>query len=186
MKELSLPASRKDTGWLRAGDLVFLTGEVVTARDQAHLRLAELLRKGKDPPLNLKDGALYHCGPLAKREGREWRILSAGPTTSSRMDSLLPLLLPWLGVRVVIGKGGVGRETAEVMKEQGCVYLAFPGGCGALAARAVEEVRGVYWLELGIPEAMWVLRVRGLGPMVVAIDSRGRNLYEEVRRGMVI
>lgn len=182
MKELSLPAARKDVGWLRAGDLVFLTGEVVTARDQAHLRMEELLRKGERPPVDLRDGALYHCGPIARREGKGWRILSAGPTTSARMDPLLPGLLPRLGVRAVIGKGGVGRETVEVMKRMGCVYLAFPGGCGALAARAVEEVRGVHWLELGMPEAMWVLEVRGFGPLVVAVDPRGRNLYEEVGR----
>ncbi len=184
VKELSLPARRKDVGWLRAGDLLFLTGEVVTARDRAHLRMADLLSRGKELPVDLRDGALYHCGPAVRREGKEWRVLSAGPTTSSRVDPLLPRLLPRLGVRAVIGKGGVGEETKRVMKRMGCVYLAFPGGCGALAARAVKEVRGVHWLDLGQPEAMWVLEVRGLGPLVVAVDPSGRDLYEEVRRRM--
>lgn len=184
VKELSLPARRKDVGWLKAGDLLFLTGEVVTARDQAHLRMLDLLSRGKELPVDLTDGALYHCGPVVKREGKGWRVLSAGPTTSARVDPLLPRLLPRLGVRAVIGKGGVGEETRKVMKEKGCVYLAFPGGCGALAARAVEEVKEVHWLDLGLPEAMWVLEVRGFGPLVVAVDSRGRDLYEEVRRRM--
>lgn len=181
MRRLSLPLRAGEVGKLRAGDLLYLTGRVVTARDRAHRRMAELLSKGREPPVDLRDGALYHCGPLVRREGEEWRVLSAGPTTSARMDPFLPSLLPRTGVRMVIGKGGVGEETKRVMKE-GCVYLAFPGGCGALAAKAVERVEEVHWLELGPPEAMWVLRMRDFGPLLVAIDAIGRDLYGEVRR----
>jgi tartrate/fumarate subfamily iron-sulfur-dependent hydro-lyase beta chain len=184
VRRLSLPLG-KEAGMLRAGDLVFLTGEVVTARDRAHLRMLELLSRGEELPVDLRGGVLYHCGPLVRREGKRWRVLSAGPTTSLRMDPLLPSLLPRLGVRAVVGKGGVGEKTKGVMRRMGCVYLAFPGGCGALAAKAVEEVRGVHWLDLGPPEAMWVLGVRGFGPLLVAVDSRGGDLYERARRGRV-
>ncbi|MEM0475489.1 MAG: FumA C-terminus/TtdB family hydratase beta subunit [Candidatus Norongarragalinales archaeon] len=154
---------------LRAGDVVFLDGVVFTARDQATRRL--LVKPDAIP----KNSVVYHCGPLAKKLGGKWILASAGPTTSSRMNALLPSLVRKCGVRALIGKGGVDVETIKAMKEC-CVYLAAVGGAGALYARQLK-VLGVRWLELGEPEALWMLEARGFGPLIVAIDSRGVSLY---------
>ncbi len=180
---LELPVSREEVERLRVGDVVYITGVVVTARDQTHRRLIRLLESGEKPPIDLEGLAVYHCGPVVRREGDEWRVVAAGPTTSYRMGMLVPRLVELSGARLVIGKGGLPDEAADALSRVGGVYLAYPGGAGALAASRVRRVLGVYWLEeLGVPEAMWVFEVQDFGPLTVAIDARGGNLYREVRR----
>jgi len=178
---LRTPLSEGDVRRLRAGDTLYLTGTMVTARDAAHRRALEFIRAGRRLPVDLEGLAIFHCGPLVRREEGGWRVLAAGPTTSARMEPFTAELIGALGVRVVIGKGGMGAGTTEAMRRFGAVYGTFTGGAAVLAAGAVRAVRGVEWLDLGAPEALWVLEVERFGPLVVAIDSHGRNLHLEVR-----
>jgi len=174
VKTLTPPLSEREVKRLRASEVVRITGRLYTARDRAYARAIGLLRQGKRLPVDLRGGVVYHCGPLAK--GR--KIISAGPTTSARLDHLQAEFVERTGVRALVGKGGVREEVAEELAGLGCVYLAFPGGTGVLAARAITGVERVFWRDLGEGEALWVLRVRDFGPLVVAIDAKGKNLYK--------
>ncbi len=179
---LKLPASEEDVRKLRAGDIVYLTGLLFTARDEAHLRALEYRHEGKELPVKFTDGALYHCGPIMKKEGERWKMVAAGPTTSSRMNSLEPQFLEKIGARLIIGKGGMNKGVGEAMKKFGAAYLAFTGGAAVLAARRVREVKSVFWLDLGMPEAVWVLDAEEFGPLTVGMDASGGSLFEEVAR----
>lgn len=173
LTRLSPPLSENDVRKLRAGDLVSITGKIVTARDKTYARAIS----GAKLPVDLQGGIVYHCGPLAKRTHSGWKIVSAGPTTSARMDRMQVEFIESTGVRALMGKGGMGEKVTGQLVRLGCVYLAFPGGAGALAAKSIEKIEGVFWEDLGVPEALWVLRVRDFGPLVVAIDTKGNNLY---------
>ncbi|MCK9564731.1 MAG: fumarate hydratase C-terminal domain-containing protein [Methanothrix sp.] len=164
---LQTPLSGEDVEKLVAGDVVFLSGPLFTARDKAH---ALIRRTGC--PVSLQGAALYHCGPLIKDD----RVLSAGPTTSSRMARYTDDILR-LGVKAIIGKGGLPGEPFRGK----AVYLAYPGGCGAAAAQQLK-VLGVQLPELGMAESLWEFEARDFGPMIVAVDARGKDLYQEVRR----
>lgn len=163
---LRTPLSEGDVRMLEAGDVVFLSGTIYSARDKAH---ALIRRSGS--PVSLEGAALYHCGPLIQAG----RVLSAGPTTSGRMARYTEEMLQQ-GVRAIIGKGGL---PAEPFRDK-AVYLAYPGGCGAAAARQLE-VMGVHLEQLGMAESIWVFQARDFGPLIVAVDSRGRDLYQEAR-----
>ena len=181
---LRTPISEEEVRRLRAGDVIYVSGTMVTARDAAHKRALELARRGESLPVDLRGAVLYHCGPVVRKVGEEWEIVAAGPTTSTRMEALEADFIKAFGVRVIVGKGGMGPKTARACREYGAVYAAFTGGAGALAAKAVKRVARVEWLDLGVPEALWVLEVEDFGPLVVAIDTHGRNLYEEVARAV--
>ncbi len=174
-----LPTTSEVVSRLRVGDVFYVSGVVVTMRDAAHERY---LRGGVPLPVDLRGLAILHAGPVMVRSESRWLCLSLGPTTSRRMEYYESELIERTGVKIVIGKGGMGGRTAEACGKHGAVYAVFPGGCGALGASAVEEVIGVEWLDLGIPEALWVLRVREFGPLIVSIDASGRNLADEVLR----
>jgi len=154
---------------LRAGDRVELSGIVYTARDEAHLRMQ------KDGiPFDPKGAAIYHCGPVIQGN----RVIAAGPTTSARMNELSGFLLDQ-EVRALIGKGGMGALVREQLKNRG-VYLAFTGGCAALASSHMT-LRGVFFEDLGMAEAIWVIELDHL-PLVVGIDAQGNDLFEAVMR----
>jgi fumarate hydratase subunit beta len=172
--------SEEEVRSLTAGDEVSLSGPVYTARDEAHLRALEMHTRGKPLPFDLQGMALYHCGPIMSKDGEGWKIVAAGPTTSSRMNSVEPAFIRAFGVRAVIGKGGMSKETVEAMKEIGCVYLAFTGGAAVIASQGIAKVIGVDWLDLGMPEAVWHLEAHEFGPLIVAIDAHGRSLYDDV------
>lgn len=174
---LKTPLGKREVEELQAGDLVRLTGKIVTARDRAYARILEHLRAKKRPPIKLNNAVVYHCGPLVRRTPEGWKVLSAGPTTSARLDPVQAEFVKLTGVRALVGKGGVGKGVAEKLPELGCVYLAFTGGAGALGARAIKSVERVWWQDLGLMEALWELRVKDFGPLVVAIDTKGNNLY---------
>jgi len=162
---------------LAAGDRVLVSGLVRTARDAVHRHLSG----GGKCPVDLKDGAIYHCGPIMQKREASWIARAAGPTTSSRQDPYTPELIRRHRVRVIMGKGGMGEETRRCCAEQGCVYLQVAGGAAAYIAHCVTEVSGVHFLrEFGPSEAMWELVVKDL-PAVVAIDTRGRCLHRRVR-----
>ena len=169
--KLKTPLSREDILNLRAGDVVHLSGIIYTARDSAHRKILELAGKG-ELPFELEGAVIYHCGPIVRRVGDTYEVVSAGPTTSARMNPYLDGLLS-LGVRGIIGKGGM-----EIAPFKGrAVYFAFTGGAGSLAAKSIKKVLAVYWLEeLGVPEAVWVLEVEDF-PLLVAIDAHGNSLY---------
>jgi fumarate hydratase subunit beta len=177
---LRAPLDEATVRSLRLGQEVRVDGMVHIARDEAHLRALELREQGKEVPFDLEDGVLFHCGPIARGRNGKWEIIAAGPTTSARMNSLEPRFIHEFGVRAIIGKGGMSRPTAEVMRSRGCVYLAFTGGAAVLAAQAIRRVKRVEWLDLGMPEALWVVEVSGLGPLVVAMDANGSSMYERV------
>ena len=175
---LKAPFTRGDVSLLKAGDRILLSGTVVTARDRAHRRIIEVLDAGTPLPVDLTGGVVFHCGPLVRKDGPGWHIVSAGPTTSARLDELAPEVIRRCGVRAIIGKGGMGSRTATALQDGTCVYLAMTGGAAALGARAVRRVREVHWLDLGMPEALWVLEVEDLGPLTVAMDAHGGDLYD--------
>jgi fumarate hydratase subunit beta len=177
---LKTPLSKEDICKLAVNDVVYLSGIVVTARDQAHRRALTFLREGKVLPVDLGGLVVFHCGPVMKKESGKWIAVAAGPTTSTRMESVEYEFVKGSKVRMIIGKGGMGKQTTEAMKKFGSVYCAFTGGAAVLAAKAIKRVRAVEWLDLGMPEALWVLEVDEFGPLVVAIDAHGHNLFADL------
>lgn len=177
---LRAPLSESTVRSLRLGQEVTIDGTVFIGRDEVHIRALEMREQGKEMPFDMNGGVLYHCGPIARKRDGEWEIIAAGPTTSARMNSLEPLFIREFGVRAIIGKGGMSRPTLEAMREHGCVYLAFTGGAAVLAARGIRRVQRVEWLDLGMPEALWVVEAKDLGPLVVAMDAHGGSLYDAV------
>ena len=167
---------------LRIGDVVYLDGTVFTARDLAHEKLIEMGGKGEKPEFDLKGSAIWHCGPVSRKDDKgNFVVTSIGPTTSYRLTNETPYMLHNYGVRMIIGKGGMGLPAVQAMQEFGAVFLAATGGCATVYAENVNKVRNVYWEEeLGLPESVWELDVRELGALVVAIDSTGATLYEQV------
>jgi fumarate hydratase subunit beta len=178
---LNTPVSEETVRKLRVNDIVYISGPIVTARDAAHRRALSFHKEGKQLPINLEGLAVFHCGPLVKQEDGKWRVVAAGPTTSSRMDLFENDFIKNFKVRIVVGKGGMGKKTADAMKKYGAVYGAFTGGAGVLAAKAIKQVNGVEWSDLGMPEAMWLLDVEDFGPLTVAIDAHGNNLFETIQ-----
>jgi tartrate/fumarate subfamily iron-sulfur-dependent hydro-lyase beta chain len=176
------PISEEEIRKLKVNDVLYITGTIVTARDQAHKRAIEYFKQGKPLPINLEGLAVFHCGPVVSKEGDKWIAVAAGPTTSTRMDVFEDEFIKNFKVRVVIGKGGMGRKTTDAMAKQGAVYGAFTGGAAILAAKAIKNVKGVEWLDLGTPEALWIFEVEDFGPLAVAIDSHGGNLFMDVAK----
>ena len=173
---INLPIPADILKKLRVHDILYVSGRMFTARDTAHEKMRGM--KPIDLPFDASQMALYHCGPLMKQEKGHWVAVSAGPTTSSRMEEVEDILLDRFNIHLIIGKGGMGERTAKALKKTGSVYAAFPGGAGVLAAEKIKEVPSVYWLEeLGMPEAVWVFEVKEFGPLVVAMDSTGDSLY---------
>lgn len=186
IRRVELPIPQRDVAAWRAGDIVFLSGVLLTARDLAHRRILESSERRSELPFDPTGLPIFHCGPLARRAEAGWTIVGLGPTTSARMESSTPAIMARYRTPFLIGKGGMGPATREAIVTHGAAYLAAVGGTGALGARAVEEVLGVYWLEeVGMPDAVWVLCVRDYGPLVVTIDSTGYDLHDEVLRAAV-
>ena len=179
---LKTPISEEEIRKLKVNDVIYITGTMITARDQAHRRALEYFKQGKPLPLNLEGLAVFHCGPVVKKEGEKWIAVAAGPTTSTRMDIFEDEFIKAFKVRVVIGKGGMGKKTTDAMTKYGAVYGAFTGGAAILAAKAIKNIRNVEWLDLGTPEAMWIFEVEDFGPLAVAIDSHGNNLFLDVQK----
>ncbi|MBS7634819.1 fumarate hydratase C-terminal domain-containing protein [Candidatus Bathyarchaeota archaeon] len=176
---LRTPISENDIRRLRVGDIIYLTGTLITARDLAHKRICQYLRESRELPFNFDGLALFHCGPLVKKVNDQWTVVSAGPTTSMRMEPFEHEIIEKLGVRLVIGKGGMGEKTKMAMVKNGSAYGVFTGGAAALASKYIRRVLGVEWMDLGMPEAAWTFEVEKFGPLVIAIDSHGGDLFEK-------
>jgi len=178
---LETPISETEIRKLAVNDTIYITGTIVTARDAAHKRALDFKIEGKQLPINLDGLAVFHCGPIVKETSDGWTVVAAGPTTSARMDIFEDEFIKNFKVRVVVGKGGMGKKTVDAMKQYGVVYGAFTGGAAVLAAKAIKHVKGVEWSDLGMPEAMWILEVEDFGPLTVAIDCHGNNLFETIQ-----
>lgn len=166
---------------LRAGDIVYLSGTLITARDEAHRRALEMHARGEIPPVDFRGNGVFHCGPIVKRVEGGWKVVAAGPTTSSRMEIFEDRFIEAFRPAMIIGKGGMGERTVRACSDYGCVYGAFTGGAALLAARGIRGVRDVHWLEeLGMPECLWVFEVEDFGPIIITIDTHMRNLTKEI------
>ena len=176
-KILTTPITYDQIKDLNIGDTVYLSGMLATCRDNGHKRVIE---EGTMPEkFEFRDGAIFHAGPIVgeDEDGKNYMV-SIGPTTSRRMEPLEAAFIEKTGVRLIIGKGGMMGDTARACKEFGAIHCAFPGGCAVVAAREVEEVTDVEWMDFGMPEALWIMKVREFGPLVVSIDTKGNNLFD--------
>ena len=178
---LTTPLSAESVRKLKVNDIVTLTGTIYTARDMAHLRLRELKESGKPLPEALEGSVIFHAGPVVKKMDGGFNLLNIGPTTSIRMESHSDFL-GRLGVRAIVGKGGLGDGSVQAFKKYGMVYLLAAPGCGVLHAQAVKQVMRVHWLEeMGMPEAIWVLGVKEWGPLMVSMDSEGASIFQTIK-----
>ena len=175
-KYIEVPFKKEISKSLKAGDFVYLTGKIYTARDAAHKRIFETIQNNEKLPINIEDNIIYYMGPSPAREGRA--IGSAGPTTSSRMDKYTPILLD-MGMGGMIGKGKRSKEVIEAIIRNNSVYFAAIGGAGALLSKSIKESKVIAYDDLGT-EAIRELKVENF-PVIVVIDSEGNNLYEKVK-----
>jgi fumarate hydratase class I len=173
---LTPPLSEAAVRALKVGDVVLVCGEMFTGRDNVHAYLMK-----NPPPVDLRGAVLYHCGPVMLKQGEEWVVKAAGPTTSSREEPYQGDIIRRYGVRAVVGKGGMGSKTLAALKDAGAVYLNAIGGAAQYYARTVEKVLGVHLMEFGIPEAMWHLRVRDFAA-IVTMDAHGNSLHADVEK----
>lgn len=172
-KKINAPLDMETVNTLKAGDYVYISGTIYTARDAAHKRMYESILSGNDIPMDLKNNIIYYLGPTPAKPGMV--IGSAGPTTSSRMDKYTPLLLE-KGLKGMIGKGKRSKEVVEAMKKEKAVYFAAIGGAGALLSKCIKKSEVIAYDDLGT-EAVRRLEVENF-PSIVVIDSEGNNLYE--------
>jgi fumarate hydratase class I len=171
---LQAPISEAQVRALKVGDVVLISGRMYTGRDAVHAHLMK-----HEPPVDMRGGVLYHCGPVVVKEGEGWKVTAAGPTTSIREEPYQAEILERYGVRVVIGKGGMGAKTLAGLKGSGAVYLNAIGGAAQFYARCIDRVAGVSLLQFGTPEAMWHLDVT-LFPAIVTMDAHGNSLHTEI------
>ncbi|RLF14912.1 MAG: hypothetical protein DRJ66_05210 [Thermoprotei archaeon] len=175
---LSTPIELNEIIRVKVGDVLYVNGIIVTARDAAHKRIIRYCKEGKRLPLNLKGLVIMHAGPIVVHKEGQWVIKSIGPTSSYRMEPYMADVIKITGIRMIIGKGVMGRSTMEACRKYGAIYAIYPGGTAALATKCIVRVIDVKWLDLGIPEALWILEVRMFGPLFVAIDAKGNNFFE--------
>lgn len=179
---LTTPIQDEELEFLTIGDIIYLTGYLVTSRDDVHQRL---VKQHKELPVDLTGKAVFHAGPIMQEiEGQpgKYQVISIGSTTSMRMEKYEKEFIRQTGLKLIVGKGGMGDNTAAGCREYKAIHAVFPGGCAVLAANCVEEVEQVEWLDLGMPEAMWVMRVKEFGPLIVSIDTKGNNLFENNKK----
>ena len=176
MIKLELPFTEAKIRALKVGDMVTISGKLITGRDAVH----KYLHEGGTIPISLKDQIIYHCGPVVMKKGKKWTVTAAGPTTSSREEPYQAEIIKKFGLRGVIGKGGMGDKTKKACQEFGCVYFHAVGGAAQVLAEAVKNVDNVHMLEkFGSPEAIWELSVVDF-PVVVTIDAHGHSLHEQI------
>lgn len=181
MIELNTPITDDDINKLKAGDVITISGQILTARDQAHGRIIE-----QGAPCDIEGAVIFHAGPIIREnnenkdsedEETTYDMVAVGPTTSMRMNPYESDVLD-MGAKIIIGKGGMNDEVREALKRNNAVYVVATGGCAALYVDRVKEIKGVDWLDLGMPEAIWDLDVDKFGPLIVAMDSEGNSLYD--------
>lgn len=185
MIELKTPLDERTVRKLKLGDIVSLSGELITGRDEMHMRVLKNIADGGYIPSAIEGSVLYHCGPIITEDDKGWKVVAAGPTTSARMNKLEPEMIRHFNIRAIIGKGGMSKEVGKAMSEVGCVYLAAVGGTAVSLAESVTEVKGVEWRDLGMAEAVWRLKVDNVKPLIVAMDADGGSLYENTEKSLI-
>ena len=176
-KILITPISEDDLKDIKIGDIVYLTGSLTTCRDVAHRRLVEGHR---ELPVDVRNNAIFHAGPIIRPlENDKFEMVSVGPTTSMRMEKFEKEFVEQTGVKVIIGKGGMGPNTEYACKNFKAIHCVFPAGNAVVAATEVEEIVKAEWRDLGMPETLWNCRVKEFGPLIVSIDAQGNNLFEK-------
>lgn len=176
-KILTTPIAPEDLADIKIGDVIYLSGHIVTCRDVPHRRVVQ---EGRELPLDIRGGAILHAGPIIRKTGdKSFEMVSVGPTTSMRMEKFEREFIAKTGVRLIVGKGGMGEGTMSGCKEFGAIHCVFPAGCAVVAATQVEQIESADWTELGMPETLWKCRVKEFGPLIVSIDAHGNNLFEQ-------
>lgn len=173
------PVTKEAVVRMNAGDTVFLTGKLITARDKAHSRMAEYFKENKTLPFKLEGAVIFHGAPIVREKDDSWEMVAIGPTTSARLNDLEPPAIA-RGARLLIGKGGMDRKVLEALHDYGSAYLSMTGGAAVLGARMVKKIEGVEWQDLGLAEAVWILDVLDFGPLTVTMDAHCHDLYEDV------
>ncbi len=174
---LTTPIKDEDLKNIKIGDIIYLTGTIVTCRDVAHRRLIEEKIK---LPVDLNGLAIFHAGPIVKDHGNDkYEMISIGPTTSMRMEKFEKEFIEETGVKLIVGKGGMGKNTKEGCREYKALHLVYPAGNAVYAADKVEYIKEVHWTDLGMPESLWVCEVKEFGPLIVSIDTEGNNIFEQ-------
>lgn len=180
-KILTMPLKEDEVRHLKLGDVVYLTGHIFTARDMAHIKIQELLHHNKSLPKDFNGSAVFHAGPVClKNPDGSWHLNVIGPTTSIRMEPYANVV-GTMGIRVVIGKGGMAEGTLKACEKYGYVYLQAAPGCAAKLALGIRSVCDVTWLELGMPEALWDLDAVEFGPLVVGMDTHQNSIYKNLK-----
>jgi fumarate hydratase class I len=181
-KTINLPLTKDEVLSLNVGDMILINGQLVTGRDKLHRFLFNEKPSKEKIPFNLEGTILYHCGPIIRKTRERFRLIASGPTTSMRVEMYEHEIISRYGLRGVMGKGGMGRQTLNALKENGCVYLHTVGGAGVYLADRVKRVVDVWKLEeFGKTEAMWVFDVENF-PAIVTMDAHGRSLHEEIEK----
>ena len=176
-KILKTPIKDSDLEDINVGDVIYLEGYLVTCRDVAHRRLIE---EKRPLPVDLNGLAIFHAGPIIRSLGDEkYEVVSIGPTTSMRMEKFEKEFIEQTGVKIIVGKGGMGAGTQEACSSHKALHVVYPAGCAVQAATQVEYIEDAHWKDLGMPETLWVCKVKEFGPLIVSIDTHGRNLFEE-------
>ena len=173
---LESPLSLEAVRSLKVGDTVYLDGIVFGIRDATLIRIFD---QSQEPPADIHDVTLLHTAPNVRKIGDRYEPISIGTTTSMRMDRFTGPLLERYRIRAILGKGGLSQASVELMREYGACYLAVVGGAASLQTTQIQEIEEVYWEDL-MPECLWQIRYKGLGPLTVAIDAHGNNLYGDV------
>lgn len=172
--KLDVPKDNAKVGDIRIGDVLYVTGDIAVARDQAHKKLLETFVP------ELVGLPIFHCGPIARKVGEEWNIVAGGPTTSTRMDALTPPVLEKYGTKIIIGKGGLGETGKKGLANFGAVYSEFTGGASALAVSKIVLVKKRLLEELGPTELVWIWEVKEFGPLLVTQDHQGGDIKKVV------
>lgn len=176
-KILITPVSLDDLKEIHIGEIIYIDGRLTTCRDVAHRRVVD---EGRPIPVDVKNNAIFHAGPIIRSSpDGGYEMVSVGPTTSMRMERFEYDFIKATGVRVIIGKGGMKEKTQRACREFGAIHCVFPAGNAVVAAVNVEEIVKAEWQDLGMPETLWECRVREFGPLIVSIDTDGRNYFEE-------
>ena len=179
-KILTTPIKAADLEDIHAGDIIYLNGYITTCRDVAHRRLIE---EGRVLPVDIREGAILHAGPIVRTHGEEdYEMISVGPTTSMRMEKFEEAFIEQTGVRLIVGKGGMGDGTMRGCRNHKALQAVFPAGNAVVAAVSVEKIVSAEWKDLGMPETLWTCKVKEFGPLIVSIDTHGRNLFEENKK----
>jgi fumarate hydratase subunit beta len=180
-KIITLPLTEDAARSLHAGDMVFINGLIVTGRDKLHNYLFNEKPPKKSIPFHLEGSIIYHCGPIVKRTAKGFQLIASGPTTSMRLEMYEPRIISEYGVKGIMGKGGMGKQTLHALRKNGCVYLHTIGGAAVYLADRVQKVVDVWKFdEFGMTEAMWLFDVKDF-PAIVTMDSHGRSLHDELK-----